>query len=99
MKITVVTGVRVICEPPSHVGMWSQTLDAKADRLEEWVREFNDFIRDHKSQNGVTLSVERERGEQCSHCAYEWEVDENGEPVCCETAVAEWRESREVAAA
>ena len=31
----------------------------------------------------------------CSHCKYEWEVDENGTPICCDEAIAEHEKSKQ----
>lgn len=30
----------------------------------------------------------------CSHCKLDWEVEENGQPVCCNAAVVEWQEQQ-----
>lgn len=90
MKQKVLVDLHVVCEPPYSVGRWSRTLEDKAKRLEEWCRDFEEFLRDHRSQDPVSLSVEREYQEQCSLCGREWEEDEEG-PLCCNEAQQEWQ--------
>ena len=29
---------------------------------------------------------------KCSFCGWEWEEEDDGQPVCCEAAVAEWEQ-------
>jgi len=53
-----------------------------AEDLEELLKEHDAF-----SKHRVTL--EREEFDVCSFCGCDWEVDEEGTPVCCEKAVAE----------
>ena len=89
MKNKVLLEVRVTVEPPYSVGMFSATLERKAQRLEEWCREFEDFLRDHRSQDPVSLSVERGYEDQCSFCGRPWEEDADG-PLCCGEAQDEW---------
>ena len=91
MKKKVLTDLRVVCEPPSYFWLRHRTLEDQAIAWEKWCKEFNAFIRDHRSQDPVDLSVERVYEEQCSHCGYAWEVDEDGCPMCCEEAVQEWK--------
>jgi hypothetical protein len=61
-----------------------------AKQLESAVRDFHDFVRDHRSMDWVTLNVVRQHEDQCSHCGYLWEVDAEGMPVCCEKAIVEF---------
>ena len=89
MKEKVLVDVRILCDPPGLVGSWSHTLEDKARRLEEWCREFEEFVRDHRSQDAVGLTVEREYQDQCSFCGREWEEDADG-PLCCREAQEEW---------
>lgn len=85
MRQRVLVDIKVICDIPNHVGQWSSTLERRAELIEKWAREFAEFIRDHRSQDPVSLSVEREYQDQCSHCGREWEEDEDG-PLCCSDA-------------
>lgn len=91
MKEKVLIDVHVVCDPPYWVG-GSTTLEKRAKRLAEWCREFEEFIRDHRSQDPISLVVEREYQDQCSHCGNEWEEDANG-PLCCNQAQEEWENS------
>ena len=93
MKERILVNVSVICDPPYAVGRWTRTMEQKAKALESWCREFEEFIRDHRSQDPIDLHVEREYQEQCSHCGREWEEDKDG-PVCCDEAQKEWNETQ-----
>lgn len=104
MKITVLVDLRVEIEPPSHVtrylfwrrdGTEQERLEAERRALEEWAREFEQFVRDHRSQDPVSLTVVRVHEDRCSHCAAAWEADAiTGEPCCCNAAVDEWQAAR-----
>lgn len=90
MKQRVLTDVKIECELP-HIPYWEgRTQEARAKYLERWASDFNDFIRDHRSQDQVSLSIERVFEDQCSHCKRTWEVDVDG-PVCCDKAFEEWK--------
>jgi hypothetical protein len=92
MKKKVLSEVTVEIDPPSYVTRWADTVEKEAQRLEEWVSEFNDFLRDHRSQDKNMLSVNRKFIDVCSFCGYEWDVDgETGEPMCCQKAQDERR--------
>ena len=88
MKIRVLVEVTISCSPPRDVG-WRQSLEARARALERWASEFNGFLQDHRSQDGVILSVDRQYQTQCSHCYGEWEENADG-PLCCNKAQEEW---------
>ena len=32
---------------------------------------------------------------RCSFCNWEWEEEENGQPLCCEKAISEWEGARD----
>jgi hypothetical protein len=52
--------------------------------LEAKCKEFEQFLRDHRSQDVVTLTVERERADLCSACNAVWESDKDpdGQVFC-----------------
>jgi len=59
------------------------TEEEKAKELEDACKEFASFIRDHRSQDPVILSVIRETKDLCSVCKSQWEtVEENGMELC-----------------
>lgn len=97
MKQKILVDVTVTCDPPSYINRWNRSIEQREKMMIEWVNEFHDFIRDHRSQDPVNLNVERVYQEQCSHCHNEWEsgwdTDPEG-PACCSAAVAEWEASR-----
>jgi hypothetical protein len=86
-KLTgVTTSIRVIIEP--RLGYvfrraGETTLEAEIRETESWVRKFNDFLRDHRSQDKTYLEVERIKEDQCSGCKNKWETYiEEGEIRC-----------------
>lgn len=67
-----------------------KTEEDRAKELERAVKEFHDFLRDHRSQDLVTLEVQRIRKDLCSACGNEWETDiVDGKEIClqCEAEV------------
>lgn len=79
----VLVEVRLVAEPPAGVTRWAQTKEREAELLEDWVQEFRDFLRDHRSQDPVSLEVERVKKDLCSECESEWEtMEENGKHFC-----------------
>ncbi len=95
MKKKVMSEVTISCNPP-RVPFYIQNkgVEAIADYYESWIREFDEFIRDHRSQDPVSLSVESKYKDVCTHCGYEWEEDESGLPLCCDKAQVEYEESK-----
>jgi len=85
--------VHVVVNPPSYAYGWSRDPERIAKSLEEWAKDLNDFIRDHRSQDSLDLEVVRDIKEVCSLCGEPWETtppDDNcpdstcawcGEPV------------------
>jgi hypothetical protein len=87
----VLVDVRLTAEAPRHVERYCRTPQERGTALRAWVREFEDFIRDHRSQDAVLLDVEEERKDLCSACGEEWEtMEEDGKTICanCGTEVA-----------
>ena len=95
MRQKILYDITISCDPP-RVPYYVQRNgpDAIAAYYESWIRDFNDFIRDHRSQDPVSLNVEREYKDVCSHCRHEWEEDENGKPLCCDKAQIEYEKER-----
>ena len=77
----VLVDVRVTADLDA-VTRWCQTPEARARELADAARSFNEFIRDHRSQDFIRLHVEEVRQDQCSACHRELEVDRDGEPMC-----------------
>ena len=79
----VLVDVRLTAEAPRHVERYCRTPQERGAALRAWVREFEDFIRDHRSQDAVLLDVEEERKDLCSLCGKEWEtMEEEGKTLC-----------------
>lgn len=100
MKIKRITGIRVECEAPSHVGIWAHLSgtpygtagywDKMKRDHEEWANEFRAFLRDHRSQDMISLSIVRDESDGCTACGSDWEEDGDGCPCCCMKAVEAW---------
>jgi len=90
----VIVDARVIAEFPVSAWEYAKYKDGKylagtpedfGKCLEGKCEEFRDFLRDHRSQDLVSLSVERETKDLCSACGEHWETDvdeETGEEYC-----------------
>ena len=79
----VLVDVRLTAEAPRHVERFCRTPQERGTALRAWVREFEDFIRDHRSQDAVLLDVEEDRRDLCSLCGKEWEtMEEDGKTLC-----------------
>lgn len=87
--ITIVTDVRVVAEFPYITKWWNtpgglpEVMKRYAKELQGEVSDFEDFIKDHRSQDGLRLSVENVTQLSCSACFEEWEEDEDGDGRFC----------------
>lgn len=83
-KKRVLIDVRVIAEFPHATRyLWDRTEEGRAKALEGAVREFEEFLRDHRSQDVVNLDIDRVYQDQCSACGKEWEpYTEDGITSC-----------------
>lgn len=87
MKVKTLVDIKIECDPPNM--RWHGDMERQAKAMESWAKEFNAFIRDHRSQDAVSLSVHRVYETLCSHCKLTYEEDSEG-PLCCNAAIAEW---------
>ena len=77
------TDVTVECEMPYIPYYIRGNLKEEEKYLKNWVKDFQDFIRDHRSQDPVNLSVVPIYKDVCSKCEREYEsYDENGKTFC-----------------
>jgi transcription initiation factor IIE alpha subunit len=89
MRQKVLVGATVICSPPARVTNCHRSLEDEVRAVESWCRNMENFIRDHRSQDDISLTVQREYQFQCSFCGAVLEDD--GElPGCCSRAQEEW---------
>ena len=88
MKKRVLIDVSISCDPPEHI--YYRGMEDYAKECERWVKEFTEFIRDHRSQDPVYLNVVRHYEDQCEFCGDNEILDPQEEPVCCNRAVEEW---------
>ena len=79
-KIRVLHDVKLVADPPASIYRWARDQESIARDMESWAKEFTEFVRDHRSQDEIHLSVKRVYQDQCSECLREWEpvTDENG---------------------
>lgn len=91
---SVLVDVRLIAEAPSHTRRYCRDKEHEARNLQEWVDEFREFIRDHRSQDPVQLDVERVTQDQCSECESEWETTIEDGVLKCASCGAEVEEMR-----
>ena len=88
-KVRWLVDVRITCDPPlwcryGQHGTLAERLERLAKAYESWVKDFHDFIRDHRSQDPVLLNVERDIHDVCSACGCDWETDtEDDGPEYC----------------
>lgn len=73
------TAVRIECEP-RHLLRYSPHQWGSEEywrwaeqQAQEWCREFHDFMRDHRSQDAVSMNVVRDTEEVCSECGSKWD--------------------------
>ncbi len=71
-----------------------QTQKDRADALKRAVKEFHDFLRDHRSQDMVSLEVKRIYGNLCSVCHDRWETMTIDDKLCCACCGAEVEEQK-----
>lgn len=89
--VTRLDDLRVVLDPPTW-GWWRD--DASRERgLREWAKEIEGFLRDHRSQDPVSISVERVESTVCDQCGEAWEVADDhlgAGPYCayCGVSVA-----------
>jgi hypothetical protein len=63
---------------------------AKAERiLKDWAKQFEEFLRDHRSQDVNGLTVVKHYEYRCEFCGDESEYPDV-RPECCDRAIAEW---------
>lgn len=81
--IEVKSNVRVEIEFPNY-GYWrNPTPEQEITRLNGRIKDFEDFLRDHRSQDSVGFSVVYDTGQVCSACNKPWEVYRDGDNTCC----------------
>jgi hypothetical protein len=97
MRKRVLVDVTISCDPPPYRRWGGYTQEQYAKHCSDWVREFEEFMRDHRSQDPVFLNVERKYEDQCEFCgSTDFDPDPQAEPYCCDDAVAEWRANQVV---
>ena len=85
--VKTITDIKLTAEAPSWVYRTFKRTKLEAlleleENLKSWARDFQNFLRDHRSQDAILLDIEREIKEVCSACGEEWEgadTDEIGE--------------------
>lgn len=80
----VLTDARVVAENPYIPRYCREDINKLSAYLEDWIKEFKEFLRDHRSQDLISLYVEKEYIDICSECKEKWEEykDEDGTVTC-----------------
>lgn len=88
--IKAVTDVKIVIEPPIHIYRYIRHTYGTPKYWEElaktyqgWVNEFDDFLRDHRSQNVNCLMVQKTVDVVCSCCRSIWEQDRDDTGIYC----------------
>ena len=82
-----VSDIRVIAEFPDD--WYTKDIEARIRRLERRIRDFKEFLRDHRSQDEVSLTVERIYAYKCKFCGYVWDDFPNNADCCDEIQEAQ----------
>ena len=81
-KTQVLVDCRVVAEIRQYGYGW-RTIEQNAKEAESRCKDFNEFIRDHRSQDDIRLEVERIFADRCSNCGADWEpFTEDGRTAC-----------------
>lgn len=82
-KTNILIDVSVSAEFPEPYFWRHKTQEERAKDLEDKIKDFAAFIRDHRSLDPVFLHVERKYEDQCSACRHTWEpYTEDGKEIC-----------------
>ena len=98
-KIKTCDGISVIIDldiDKCYRGFWpsrreeykKMTPDKWRDRAESLIEEVKRHVSYHENYSGVSFRYDNLR-DACSHCGCDWELDEEGLPVCCQKAIDE----------
>lgn len=83
-KINILYDVRVEADLSGMISRWrNESNEEIAKDLDEAVKEFERFLRDHRSQDMVKLTVNRIYKDICSACKGQWETDSNEMGLFC----------------
>ena len=88
VKTKVLIDAKVIADVSKGIRFY-RDMASYAKQAESLVSDLNEFVRDHRSMDFISLYVEREYEDRCSHCESTWELDSDGIPVCCNKAIEE----------
>jgi hypothetical protein len=84
----ILVDVKVEASFDNRIGVgWARRhndMAALSEALAQAAHDFEEFLRDHRSQDIIRLDVNEVRQNICSHCKREWEeaVDEHGALYC-----------------
>jgi hypothetical protein len=93
-KVVKKSNYRLRVEPSVHAGwLRRKTAEEIAKEEKDLCVEMEEQIRRHVDNIG-RIEVEYDEETVCSHCGYEWDVDENGVPSCCKEAINEYEASQ-----
>jgi ribosomal protein S27AE len=93
-RVSAVVDARVIAEFPVSWWEWAKwdaehkrrvagSMEDYGECLRAKCLEFEEFLRDHRSQDIVSLTVELEKNDLCSACGEEWDATEDDDGAYC----------------
>jgi len=91
--------VEVYAKSPGDFGFASmsgvfRTEDEELQMCEGIARDIRRHVDDLPSRGNSGVNVVYDTREYCEFCENTWEVDENGEPICCSRAANEFKETK-----
>ena len=93
--VTVISGLRMVLTGRVPFYHW-QMMETYGNALDTWAKELEEFIRDHRSQDNVSITVERVMETQCDQCHREWEpYTEDGVTFCANCGVPVAKETEQ----
>lgn len=97
MKIKVTENFRVIVIPDEPWFLEKENLGMTDKNREKWRSACNKIVEEIKRHVDGFSDVyqDSDTKDVCSFCSLEWEENDDGGPVCCGKAVAEWERSKE----
>jgi len=89
-KVEAYSNYRLVVYP----ALWRSTIEKNHPANAKTCNDLEKSILRH-CDDVDSISVEWDSVYVCSDCGWTWEVDENGEPMCCQKAADEWKAAQQ----
>lgn len=94
MKLTQKSNFRVEIIPTGQEGMFITRTPERIESLyKEVCKKIVEQVKRHVDNVG-SVGMAWDTTHICSHCGWEWEIDESGVPTCCQEAIDEHEASK-----